>query len=66
MKYFPDMPRRKLLYLVASLPHSYGMPHSRANYATEGFADDFGDIVLPCNLEHGSYMSRYYFYKGAM
>lgn len=66
MKYFPDMPRRKLLYLVASLPHSYGMPHSRANYATEGFADDFGDIVLPCNLEHGSYMSRYYFYKGSM
>lgn len=66
MKYFPDMPRKKLLYIVASLPHSYGMSHSRIHYTTEGFVDDFGDIILPCNLNYDSYMSRYYFFKGTL
>lgn len=62
-QYFPEMPRSKLLAIVASLPHAYGMPHSRMHYVTEGFTDDFGSIVLPCSMAHGAYASRYYFFR---
>ncbi len=59
----PAMPRARLLAMVASLPHAYDQPHSRQHYTTEGFADDFGNIVLPFRMNHAAYLSRYYFYR---
>lgn len=28
------------------------------------FTDDYGNSIIPCELNDNAYMSRYYFYKG--
>lgn len=30
------------------------------------FVDDYGDEVFPYQMEHETYMARYYYYKGVM
>lgn len=61
---FPDMPRLHLLALVASLPNSYDTPHNRRSYTLEGFADDFGQIIIPGYMGTSTFASRHYYFKG--
>jgi len=44
--------------------HAYETPHSRQHYLIEGFADDFGNIIIPGHMEYSAYASRYYHYRG--
>lgn len=38
--------------------------HSTPQNCVDSFSDDFGDVFIPCNLNHKSFLARYYFWRG--